>query len=103
MGGHFRLGPWLVQPGLNAAVRNGTTSHLTPRAMEVLVCLAQHAGEPVTKEELLKTVWSDAFVGDDVLKRAIAELRRVFEDDVKEPQFIQTIAKRGYRLIAPIE
>jgi TolB-like protein len=71
--------------------------------MEVLVCLAQHAGEPVAKEELLQTVWSDAFVGDDVLKRSIAELRRVFEDDVKDPQFIQTIAKRGYRLIAPVK
>ena len=103
MGGHFRLGPWLVQPSLNAAVHNGNTSRLTPKAMEVLVCLAQHAGEPVAKEKLLETVWSDAFVGDDVLKRSIAELRRVLEDDVKEPQFIQTIAKRGYRLIAPVE
>jgi len=101
--GHFELGPWLVQPSLNAAVRNGTTNHLTPKAMAVLVCLAQRAGEPVAKEELLQTVWSDAFVGDDVLKRSIAELRRVFEDDVKDPQFIQTIAKRGYRLIAPVE
>jgi TolB-like protein/DNA-binding winged helix-turn-helix (wHTH) protein/tetratricopeptide (TPR) repeat protein len=103
MGSHFTLGPWLVQPSLNAADRNGTTSHVTPKAMEVLVCLAQHAGEPVTKEELLRTVWPDAFVGDDVIKRSIAELRRVFEDDVKEPQFIQTIAKRGYRLIATVE
>jgi TolB-like protein/DNA-binding winged helix-turn-helix (wHTH) protein len=71
--------------------------------MKVLVCLAQHAGEPVTKEELLQTVWPDTYVGDDVLKGSIAELRRVFEDDAKEPRFIQTIAKRGYRLIAPIE
>src|SRR5215469_6030335 len=101
--GHFRLGPWLVQPSLNSAVRNGTTSRLTPKAMEVLVCLAHHAGDLVTKEEVLQTVWSDAFVGDDVLKRSISELRRVFEDDVKDPQFIQTIAKRGYRLIASVE
>ncbi len=102
MEGHFRLGAWLVQPGLNVAVRNGATSHLTPKAMEVLVCLAKHADEPVTKEGLLQTVWSDAFVSDDVLKRAIAELRRVLEDDVKDPRYIQTIAKRGYRLIAPV-
>jgi len=101
--GHFKLGPWLVQPSLNAVVRNGTTSRLTPKAMEVLVCLAQHASEPVAKEELLRTVWSDAFVGDDVLKRSIAEIRRVLQDDAKEQRFIETIAKRGYRVIAPVE
>jgi DNA-binding winged helix-turn-helix (wHTH) protein len=83
--GHFRLGPWLVQPSLNTAVRNGTTNRLTPKAMEVLQCLAQHAGEPVTKEQLLRTVWSDAFVGDDVLKRSVAELRRVLEMTLKNP------------------
>jgi len=71
--------------------------------MEVLVCLAQHAGEPVAKEQLLQTVWSDTFVGDDVLKRVIVELRRVFEDDVNNPKFIQTITKRGYRLIAHVK
>ena len=103
MEGHFRLGPWLVQPTLDTAVRNGMTSHLTPKAMEVLVCLAEHAGEPVAKEKLLQTVWPDTFVGDDVLKGSIAELRRVFEDDAKDPRFVQTIAKRGYRLIAPVE
>ncbi len=103
MEGHFRLGPWLVQPDLDTAVRNGTTSHLTPKAMKLLVCLAEHADEPVAKEELLQTVWPDTFVGDDVLKGAIAELRRVFEDDARDPRFIQTIAKRGYRLIAPVE
>src|SRR5215472_10621794 len=71
--------------------------------MEVLVCLAQHAGEPVAKEQLLQTVWSETFVGDDVLKRSIVELRRVFEDDVNNPKFIQTITKRGYRLIAHVK
>src|SRR5262249_33558708 len=101
--GHFRLGPWLVQPSLNLALRSGATRRLTPKAMEVLVCLAQHAGEPVAKEQLLQTVWSDTFVGDDVLKRVIVELRRVFEDDVNNPKFIQTITKRGYRLIAHVK
>src|SRR5262249_50997231 len=48
-------------------------------------------------------VWSETFVGDDVLKRSIVELRRVFEDDVNDPKFIQTITKRGYRLIAHVE
>ena len=70
--------------------------------MEVLLCLAHRPGELVSKEELLQTVWPDTFVSDDVLIRSISELRRVFEDDAKEPRFIQTIHKRGYRLIAPV-
>ena len=70
--------------------------------MSVLVCLAEHPGEPVSKEQLLKTVWPDAFVGEGVLTRSVFELRRVFEDEAKEPRVIQTIAKRGYRLVAPV-
>ena len=70
--------------------------------MQVLVCLAEHAGEVVPKERLMRSVWPDTFVGDDVLTRCISELRRVFGDDVKEPRFIQTIPKSGYRLIAGV-
>jgi Tol biopolymer transport system component/DNA-binding winged helix-turn-helix (wHTH) protein len=102
MEGQFRLGPWLVQPSLNSVSRDGTSTHLTPKVMEVLVCLAEHAGQPVAKETLLQTIWSDTFVSEDVLKGSISELRRVFEDDAKQPRIIQTIAKRGYRLIAPV-
>jgi TolB-like protein/DNA-binding winged helix-turn-helix (wHTH) protein len=101
--GHFRVGPWLVEPGLNTVSRNGTDIRLTPKVMEVLACLADHAPKPVSKEELLQTIWPDTFVGDDVLKGSISELRRVFEDDAKHPRIIQTIAKRGYRLMVPVE
>ena len=103
MDGDFHLGDWRVEPRLNAVSRNGTTFRLQPKIMEVLVCLAQHAGEPVSKETLLGSVWPGTFVTDDVLTRAISELRRVFEDDAQQPHFIQTIPKRGYRLVVPVE
>lgn len=103
MEGDFHLGDFRVEPRLNAVSRNGTTVRLQPKIMQVLVCLAQHAGEPVSKEELLKSVWTDTFVTDDVLTRAISELRRVFEDDAQEPHVIQTIPKRGYRLVVRVE
>lgn len=103
MGGRFRVGSWLVQPELNTALRDHTSVHLTPKVIQVLVCLAKHAGQSVTKEELIQAVWPDTFVSDDVLKGSISELRRAFEDDAKEPHVIQTIPKRGYRLIAPVE
>ena len=70
--------------------------------MQVLVLLAAHAGQVVAKERLMQTVWPDAFVTDDVLTRAISELRRVFGDDAKDSHFIQTIPKTGYRLIGPV-
>jgi len=99
----FRVGPWLVKPSLNTISRNGTTLRLEPKVMEVLVCLAGRPGEAFPKETLLQTVWPDTFVSEDVLKRCISELRRVFEDDAREPRIIETIPKRGYRLVAPVE
>src|SRR5882762_6564900 len=97
MNGDLRVGTWLVQPGLNTISQNGTSRQLEPKVMEVLVCLAHHPGETLPKEQLLKTVWPDTFVSDDVLVRSISEIRRAFEDDPRESKFIQTIPKRGYR------
>ena len=102
MSDDFRVASWLVKPSLNVISGKGTTAHLEPKVMEVLVCLADHAGEAVSKEELVQTVWPDTFVSDDALKRCIFELRRVFDDDAREPSIIETIPKRGYRLIAAI-
>jgi TolB-like protein/DNA-binding winged helix-turn-helix (wHTH) protein len=99
----FRVGPWLIRPSLNTISQNGTSTRLEPKVMEVLVCLCHRAGEATPKEELLQTVWPDTFVSDDVLKRSISELRRVFEDDAHQSRIIETIPKRGYRLVAPVE
>jgi len=70
--------------------------------MDVLVCLAEHAGAPVSKEELLQTVWPNTYVTNDVLKGAISDLRRALDDNARQPRVIETIPKRGYRLIAPV-
>lgn len=98
----FRVGAWLVQPSLNSVSRNGAAVRLESKVMAVLVCLARQAGKPLTKDELLTAVWPDTFVTEDALKRCISELRRVFEDDPREPHIIETIPKRGYRLIASV-
>ena len=103
MNNDFRVGPWLVQPSLNTISQNGTSNHLEPKVMEVLVCLAGHAGEVVPKENLLQSVWPDTFVSDDVLKRSVSELRRAFSDDARLSRIIETIPKRGYRLVALVK
>ena len=102
MSNDFRVGRWVVRPGLNTVSQNGTSTRLEPKVMEVLVCLTSQPGEAVSKETILGTVWPDTFVSDDVLIRSVSELRRVFEDDPREPRFIETIPKRGYRLVAPV-
>jgi TolB-like protein/DNA-binding winged helix-turn-helix (wHTH) protein len=99
----YQIGVWLVDPSLNTVSQDGKTTHLEPKVIEVLVCLAQHPGETLPKDKLLQTVWPDTFVTEDVLTRSISELRRVFEDDAKDPHIIQTIPKRGYRLLAPVQ
>lgn len=103
MDGTFRLGTWLVQPKLNTISSNGTTARLEPKVMEVLVCLASRPGDPIAKETILKEVWPDTFVSEDVLTRSISELRRVLQDDARDAHVIQTIPKRGYRLLADVE
>jgi len=70
--------------------------------MEVLLCLAQHPGETLSKGQLLQAVWPNVFVTEDVLKRCIAQLRRAFDDDARNPHIIETIPKRGYRLVASV-
>ena len=98
----FRVGEFLIEPQLNNISNNGTSVHVEPKVMQVLTCLIASADEVVAKEQLIKIVWADTFVGDDVLTRAISELRKVFRDDSKEPRYIQTIPRTGYRLIATV-
>ena len=96
----FAIGPWVLDAETNIVSRDGRVVRLEPKVVEVCVCLADRTGEVVRKEELIRAVWPDTFVTDDVLTKAISELRKALEDDAKHPQFIETIPKRGYRLIA---
>src|SRR5262245_58503860 len=98
----FSIGEWRVNPSLRTIANGQREVRLEPKQIDVLVLLAEHAGQVVSKERLLQTVWADTFVGDEVLSRAVSELRRALGDDPKTPRFIQTIPKGGYRLIAPV-
>ena len=75
---------------------------LTPKSAAVMTLLIARAGEPVTKEDLFASVWPDTAVSDDALTTCIAELRRALEDDAKQPRFIETRHRRGYRFAAPL-
>jgi DNA-binding winged helix-turn-helix (wHTH) protein len=70
--------------------------------MEVLVALADHAGEVLSRDQLLSLVWQSRYVSDDVITQAIAELRRAFGDDFRHPVVVETVPRRGYRLIGTV-
>ncbi len=99
----FRLGPWRVEP-LRGAVTGpqGGARHLEPKVMDVFVCLATHANELVTRDELQQTVWDGRAVTNEPLTRAIGELRHALENSGVESKYIETVPKRGYRLIGNV-
>jgi TolB-like protein/Tfp pilus assembly protein PilF len=75
---------------------------LTPKASALLAMLVTRAGQPISKEELFASVWAGTIVSDDALTSCVQELRRALEDDAKQPRFIETRHRRGYRFLAPI-
>lgn len=99
----FLLGDHRVRPALNRVDGPRGAAVLEPRVMEVLVYLFRRRGEVVPKEELVREVWGGRFVSDDVVWRSIAELRRALGDDARRPRVIETVARRGYRLLPEAE
>lgn len=98
----FRIGAWRVDPPLDEISKDGTSVKLEPRTMRLLLCLAENAGQVLSVDELLDQVWKDVIVTPNSVYHAVAELRRVFGDDPKEPSYIANVLRRGYRLVAPV-
>ena len=95
----FTLGRWQVRPDESRVIAGSDERRLSPRAMDVLCLLARGEGRTVPKERLFKEVWHDAAVTDDVLNVAVSSLRRALDDNARSPVYIETIPKRGYRLL----
>jgi TolB-like protein/DNA-binding winged helix-turn-helix (wHTH) protein len=99
----FRLEPWIVEPMRGSITGpGGNVTHLEPKVMEVLLQLVSSPNQLVSRDELLNAVWSDHVAADQLLTRAISEVRRALGDDRTCPAFIETVPKRGYRLIADV-
>ncbi|WP_165740720.1 winged helix-turn-helix domain-containing protein [Pseudoalteromonas sp. Z1A6] len=99
----FYLGDWQVNPQSNTLQRAEKTKQLEPKAMDVLVHLCFQKGEIVTSDELLDQCWKNVEVGDNPLHKTITQLRKALGDKASEPTYIETIRKRGYRVIAKLE
>lgn len=99
----LRIGESELDPQRNVLARGGEEVRMEPKVVEVLAYLAHRPGEVVSRDELLHSLWPGVVVGDETLTQAVNKLRRALGDDVHAPRFIETIAKRGYRLIAPVQ
>ena len=98
-----RIGEWVADPATNELRRGADTVRLEPRSMDLLMALAHRAGTVVSRDELFAAVWPGVVVGDEALSQGITKLRRALGDEAKTPRYIETIAKRGYRLVAPVQ
>src|ERR1700724_2699378 len=75
---------------------------LAPKAFDVLAYLVEHAGRVVTQDEILEALWSETYVNPEVLRKYILEVRKTLGDRPDNPEFIETLPKRGYQFVAPV-
>lgn len=99
---HLLFLPFRLDPVNERLWRESELLQLRPKAFAVLRYLVEHAGQLVSREELLKAVWPDTSVSEELLRGYIRDLRKVLGDEAGEPRFIETAAGRGYRFLAPI-
>lgn len=98
----LRIGNLRVDPAVDEIRKDGHVIKLEPKAMALLMCLAERPGSVVSVAELLDRVWKDVIVSHDSVYAAVTALRRALGDDPKNPTYIANVVRRGYRLIAPV-
>lgn len=98
----FQLGDRRIYPLTGEIQGPNGSNHLKPKAMEVLLCLTQQQGDVVSRADIVRQVWGDTTVGDEVLTGCISELRHQLDDISINPNFIRTVPKRGYQLLPQV-
>lgn len=99
----FVLGDWQVDPQRLSLERDGERVQLQPRAMDLLVYLVERRADVVSSAELIDHVWSPSVVGDENVKVAVSKLRAALGDDSRSPSYIETVPRRGYRIVARVD
>ncbi|HEY8518401.1 MAG TPA: AAA family ATPase [Candidatus Binatia bacterium] len=99
----YLFGDFILDVGEQRLLRGTTPLRLTQKSLAVLQCLVERAGTLVTKDQLLDTVWHGIAVGDAVLKVHVGEIRKALGDDARAPRYVETLHRRGYRFLVPVE
>ncbi len=95
----IRVGGWSLDAASGEISRGEIRRRLEPKTLDLLLLLARSPSRVFSREEIFAAIWPDVTVGDDTLARAVSKLRKALDDDPKNPRIIETIPKRGYRLI----
>jgi len=98
----FSLGPFRLNCETGELLHAGRITKLTPKSTQLLLALAQHTGELVSKQELFHAVWKGRVVSDAALTTCVQELRDALQDDARQPRYVETLHRRGYRLLVPL-
>ena len=99
----YRFGPFVVDGGAYRLLRDGVNIPLSPKIIDLLLFLAARPSVLVSKDDLFRALWPDVAVTDNALTQAVSELRQALGDDPASPKYVQTVARRGYRFISPVE
>ncbi|MGH9322840.1 MAG: winged helix-turn-helix domain-containing protein [Vicinamibacteria bacterium] len=95
----FRFGEFTLSPGRRILLRGESEVPLIPRYFDLLLLLVERRNEAVSREEIFDHVWNDVVVSDGALTQAVRSLRRSLGDDAREPRFIRTVSRHGYRFV----
>lgn len=99
---HFEFGDFSLYAHERLLIKGGIREALTPRILDILILLVKHEGQIVSKEILLSSIWTDSFVEEGNISRAISTLRKSLGTQSNGSDFIETVPKIGYRFIAPV-
>ena len=99
----YQFGPFVVDGGAYRLLRDGVNIPLSPKIIDLLLFLAARPSVLVSKDDLFRALWPDVAVTDNALTQAVSELRQALGDDPANPKYVQTVARRGYRFISPVE
>ena len=98
-----QIGEWAVHPALDSISRGTETQKLEPRAMRLLICLANSPGEVVSIDRLLNEVWAGVVVEPASIYQAVSQLRKTLGDVDQKPAYIATVPRKGYRLVSSVQ
>ena len=99
---HYSLEGWSIYPDQNLIVSNTGQVSIEPKTMSVLLLMIEKQGQTISRDQFINEVWGGSIVTDNSLNQSISKLRKIFNDETAKPRIIETVSKRGYRLIVSV-
>jgi DNA-binding winged helix-turn-helix (wHTH) protein len=99
----IKIGEFLLDKQLALLKKSEFEVAVEPKLLELLLLFCEHPNRIISRDDILEKIWKNSIVTDNAINKMVGNLRKLLKDDPKNPQYIQTIPKRGYRLICSVE